>query len=143
MRNCRLNPDFIRAIKNFFTPIVIIISLAVLILLVLVAFSIILGFFIYHHELWNFVAYFNAFYISKEYIEPFWLACSSAFKLFWILLAFGILITFIVLFIYGLFTGVNESYTERRWYLQSKLDTEFIPMWKVWLSYIIVCDKTK
>ena len=139
---CRLNPnitEFFKALGGF-----ILIALAGIAIFSLISslFAFIIYCSIKTFELYGLAAYFmpteyQEFLTLNDYI----IACSMNGAMhIWGGLIIGLLV---IGFTYGLYSETKESYRWRAHDLKYKFEGIEQPWYRVLLSYIIVCDKTK
>ena len=142
MKNCRLNPNIVSFFKNFIIIISTIIGILFAILAVLFILSSAIGYLMYFLNATDLMAYIfdgckHEIDTSFEYI--FYVG-SKALSFIFVTLVGAILIFLLTIVIYS---EARESYRYKKRDLKYKFEGAEQPWYRILLSYIIVCDKTK
>ena len=142
MKNCRLNPNIV----SFFKSSIIIISNILGILFAILAIFFILssaiGYLMYFLNATDLMAYiFDG--CNREIDTLFgyiFFIGLKAFSFIFVALVGAILILSLAC---GIYSEAKESYRYKKRYLKYKFEGVDQPWYRILLSYIIVCDKTK
>ena len=142
MKNCRLNPNIVSFFKNFIIIISNIIGILFLVLAVLFIISSVIGYSMYFLDATDLMAYI--FDGCKHEIDTLfgYIFYVGSKALLSILASSGAAIL-IFLLAYGIYSEAKESYRYKKRDLKYKFEGIDQPWYRILLSYIIVCDKTK
>ncbi len=138
MKNCRLNPNIVSFFKNFIIIISNILGILFAILAVLFILSSAIGYLMYFIDATDLMAYI--FDGCKCEID-------TLFGYIFFVGLKAISFIFVALLILSLanviYSETKESYRYKKRYLKYKFEGVDQPWYRILLSYIIVCDKTK
>ena len=138
MKNCRLKPNIVSFFKNFIIIISTILGILFAILAVLFILSSAIGYLMYFLNATDLMAYI--FDGCKCEID-------TLFGYIFFVGLKAILFIFVALLILSLanviYSETKESYRYKKRDLKYKFDGAEQPWYRILLSYIIVCDKTK
>ena len=142
MKNCRLNPNILSFFKNFIIIISTILGILFAILAVLFILSSAIGYLMYFLNATDLMAYIfdgckheintlfgYIFYVGLKALSFIFLALVGAIL--------------ILLLACGIYSEAKESYRYKKRDLKYKFEGAEQPWYRILLSYIIVCDKTK
>ena len=142
MKNCRLNPEITNFFKNFIIITSTILGILFAILAVLFILSSVIGYSMYFLDDTDLMAYI--FDGCKQEIdtlfEYIFYVGSKALSFIFVALVGAILIFLLTIVIYS---EARESYRYKKRDLKYKFEGAEQPWYRILLSYIIVCDKTK
>ena len=142
MKNCRLNPNIVSFFKSSIIIISTVLGILFAVLAVLFIISSVIGYLMYFLDATDLMAYIfdgckqeiNTLFGYIFYVGSKALAFSIA----------SILGTLLVCLIaYGIYSETKESYRYKKRDLKYKFEGVDQPWYRILLSYIIVCDKTK
>ncbi len=142
MKNCRLNQNIVSFFKNFIIIISNILWILFVILAVLFILSSTIGYLMYFLNATDLMEYIfdGCKHEIDTLFEYIFYVGSKAFSFIFATLVGAILI---FLLAYGIYSEVKESYRCKKRELKYKFDGINQPWYRILLSYIIVCDKTK
>ena len=142
MKNCRLNPNIVSFFKNFIIIISTILGVLFAILAVLFILSSAIGYSMYFLNATDLMAYI--FDGCKQEMHTLFgyifYVGSKALSFIFVGLVGTILIFLLSIVIYS---EARESYRYKKRDLKYKFEGAEQPWYRILLSYIIVCDKTK
>ena len=142
MKNCRLNPNIVSLFKNFIIIISTILGILFAILAVLFILSLAIGYLMYFLNATDLMAYiFDGCKQEIDTLFDYVFYVGSAALAISIATILGTLL--ILLLAHGIYSEVKESYRCKKRELKYKSDGINQPWYRILLSYIIVCDKTK
>ena len=142
MKNCRLNQNIVSFFKSSIIIISTVLGILFAVLAVLFVISSVIGYLMYFLDATDLMAYIfdgckqeiNTLFGYIFYVGQTALAFSIA----------SILGTLLVCLIaYGIYSETKESYRYKKRDLKYKFEGVDQPWYRILLSYIIVCDKTK
>ena len=142
MKNCRLNPNIVSFFKNFIIIISNIVGILFSVFAVLSIISSVIGYSMYFLDATDLMAYIfdgckreiDTLFDYIFYVGSMALAISIASTL-------GTLL--VCLIAYRIYSETKESYRYKKRDLKYKFEGVDQPWYRILLSYIIVCDKTK
>ena len=142
MKNCRLNPNIVSFFKNFIIIISNILGILFAILAVFFILSSAIGYLIYFLNATDLMAYI--FDGCKQEMDTLfeYIFYIGVKALSYIFIASGVTIL-ILLLAYSIYSEAKESYRYKKRVLKYKFEGTEQPWYRILLSYIIVCDKTK
>ena len=138
MKNCRLNPNILSFFKNFIIIISTILGILFAILAVLFILSSAIGYLMYFLNATDLMAYI--FDGCKCEIDTLF---GYIFFVGLKALSFIFVALLVCLIAYGIYSETKESYRYKKRDLKYKFEGVDQPWYRILLSYIIVCDKTK
>ena len=142
MKNCRLNPNIVSFFKNFIIIISNILGILFAILAVFFILSSVIGYLMYFLDATDLMAYI--FDGHKQEIDTlFGYILYVGLKAFSISMVSALGALFVCLLAYAIYSEAKESYRYKKRDLKYKFDGVDQPWYRILLSYIIVCDKTK
>ena len=142
MKNCRLNPNIVSFFKSSMILLSAIVGILFTVLAVFFIISSVIGYLMYFIDATDLMAYIfdgckkeiDTLFDYIFYVGSMALAISIA----------SILGTLLVCLIaYGIYSETKESYRYKKRDLKYKFEGVDQPWYRILLSYIIVCDKTK
>ena len=138
MKNCRLKPNIVSFFKNFIIIISTILGILFAILAVLFILSSAIGYLMYFLNATDLMAYIfdgckQEMDTLFEYI--FYIGAKA--------LAVSIASALVCLLANAIYSEAKESYRYKKRELKYKFEGVDQPWYRILLSYIIVCDKTK
>ena len=142
MKNCRLNPNIVSFFKSSMILLSAIVGILFTVLAVFFIISSVIGYLMYFIDATDLMAYIfdgckkeiDTLFDYIFYVGSMALAISIA----------SILGTLLVCLIaYGIYSETKESYRYKKRDLKYKFEGAEQPWYRILLSYIIVCDKTK
>ena len=138
MKNCRLNPNIVSFFKNFIIIISTILGILFAILAVLFILSSAIGYLMYFLNATDLMAYiFDG--CNREIDTLFGYIFFVGLKA----LSFIFVALLILSLANVIYSEAKESYRYKKRYLKYKFEGTEQPWYRILLSYIIVCDKTK
>ena len=138
MKNCRLNPNIVSFFKNFIIIISNILGILFAILAVFFILSSVIGYLMYFLDATDLMAYI--FDGCKCEIDTLF---GYIFFVGLKALSFIFVALLVYLIAYGIYSEAKESYRYKKRDLKYKFEGVDQPWYRILLSYIIVCDKTK
>lgn len=142
MKNCRLNPNIVSFFKNFIIIISNILGILFAILAILFILSSVIGYLMYFLDATDLMAYIfdGCKHEIDTLFEYTFYVGSKAISFIFVALVGVILI---LLFAIVNYSEAKESYRRKKRDLKYKFEDIEQPWYRILLSYIIVCDKTK
>lgn len=140
---CRVNPDLLAGIKTILMIILCFIAAMAVVVIITSFIASIIYFLIITFDMYELAAYLmpeksTVFY---ETLTDYLIECSlNGVLMLWI---WSILGTVAFITLYGIFHEIRESIRWKSRDLEYKFEGIKQPWYRVLLSYIIVCDKTK
>lgn len=142
MKNCRLNLNIVSFFKNFIIIISTILGILFAILAVLFILSSAIGYLMYFLNATDLMAYiFDGCKCEIDTLFGYiFFVGLKAISFIFVALAGAILILSLA---HGIYSETKESYRYKKRDLKYKFEGVDQPWYRILLSYIIVCDKTK
>ena len=142
MKNCRLNPEITNFFKNFIILTSTILGILFTVLAVFFIISSVIGYLMYFLDATDLMAYiFDG--CKKEIDTLFDYVFYVGSKALAVSIASVLGTLLVCLLANGIYSETKESYRYKKRYLKYKFEGAEQPWYRILLSYIIVCDKTK
>ena len=142
MKNCRLNPNIVSFFKSSMILLSAIVGILFTVLAVFFIISSVIGYLMYFLDATDLMAYiFDG--CKKEIDTLFDYIFYVGLKAFSISMASALGASFVCLLAYAIYSEAKESYRYKKRDLKYKFEGVDQPWYRILLSYIIVCDKTK
>ena len=142
MKNCRLNPKITNFFKSFIIIISSILGILFTVMFILFIISSAIGYLMYFLNASDLMAYiFDGCKQEIDTLFGYIFYVGSTALAISIATILGTLL--ILLLVYGIYLEVKESYRCKKRELKYKFEGTDQPWYRILLSYIIVCDKTK